>query len=86
MRLTAICVAALAFSASAAFSQEGTTPLVSPERTPTATALPAPVGHRQPKMTDLPPDVADREVQPGVPTKGPNRHDLDSRLTICRGC
>jgi hypothetical protein len=85
MRLTTICVAALAFSASAAFSQEGTT-LVSPERTPTATAQPAPVGHRQPKMTDLPPDVADREMRPGVPTNGPNQRDPDSRLTICRGC
>jgi hypothetical protein len=44
------------------------------------------VGHRQPKMTGLPPDVADREMQPGVPTNGPNQHDLDSRLMICRGC
>jgi hypothetical protein len=85
MRLTAICVAALALSASAASSQEGTA-LVSPERTPTATSRLAPVGHRQPRMTDLPPDVADREMQPGVPTSGTNQRDLDSRLTICRGC
>jgi hypothetical protein len=85
MRLSAICVAALAFSASAAFSQEGTAS-VPQERTPTATIRLAPVGHRQPKMTDLPPEVADREMQPGAPMSGPSQHDLDSRLTICRGC
>jgi hypothetical protein len=86
MRMTAICVAVLALSASAASSQEGT-PLVSPERTPTAITRSAPVGHRQPKMTDLPPDVAQREVQPEVPmTNTPNQRNLDSRLTICRGC
>jgi NAD(P)-dependent dehydrogenase (short-subunit alcohol dehydrogenase family) len=26
------------------------------------------------------------EVQPGVPTNVPNQRNLDSRLTICRGC
>jgi hypothetical protein len=82
----AICVAALAFSGSAASAQEGTTTLASPERTPTATAWPAPVGHRQPKMSDLPPDVAHREMQPGAPPNEPKQRDLNSRLTICRGC
>jgi hypothetical protein len=86
MRLTAICVAALAFSGNAASSQEATTISASPERTITATAWPAPVGHRQPKMSDLPPDVAHREMQPGVPPDEPKQRNLNSRLTICRGC
>jgi hypothetical protein len=85
MRLMAICAAALAFSGSAASSQEATTTSASPERTPTVTAWPAPVGHRQPKMSDLPPDVAHREMQPGAPPNEPKQRDLDSRPTICRG-
>jgi hypothetical protein len=86
MRLTAICLAALAFSSGAAFSQEGATSPASPGSAPTATAWPAPVGHRQPKMSDLPPEVARREMQPGEPSNGRNRRDLGSRLTICRCC
>jgi hypothetical protein len=86
MRLMAICVAALVFSGNAASSQEATTTSASPERTLTATAWPAPVGHRQPKMSDLPPDVAHREMQPGVPPNEPKQRKLNSRLTICRGC
>jgi hypothetical protein len=58
MRLTAICLVALAFSSVTAFSQEGTTSPASPGGEPPATVWPAPVGHRQPKMSDLPPDVA----------------------------
>jgi hypothetical protein len=86
MRLIAICLAALAFSGGAAFSQEGTTSPASAGGAPTATAWPAPVGHRQPKMSDLPPDVAHQEMQLGRPPSGPNQRDLNSRLTICRGC
>jgi hypothetical protein len=81
MRLMAICVAALVFSGNAASSQEATTTSASPERTLTATAWPAPVGHRQPKMSDLPPDVAHREMP-----NEPKQRKLNSRLTICRGC
>jgi hypothetical protein len=86
MRLTAICLVALAFSSVVAFSQERTTSPASPGGEPTATVWPAPVGHRQPKMSDLPPDVAHREMQPGEPSNRPNQRDLNSGLTICRGC
>jgi hypothetical protein len=82
MRLTAICLVALSFSSVAAFSQDGTTSSASTG----ATAWPAPVGHRQPKMSDLPPEVARRETQPPEPSNPPDQHHLDSRLTICRGC
>jgi hypothetical protein len=96
MRSVAICLAALAFSGGCASSQENInslpspqqdiTSLPSPERAPTAAAWPAPVGHRQPKMSDLPPDLARREMQPGEQSDRPTQRDLDSRLTICRGC
>jgi hypothetical protein len=57
----------------------------------------APLGHRQPKMRDLPPDVAHKE-QSGQPAEGgseqtsgqQNRKDqspIDNEgLRICRGC
>jgi hypothetical protein len=86
MRLAAICLVALAFSSVAAFSQERDTSLMSPGGAPTAIAWPAPIGHRQPKMSDLHPDVAHREMQPGEPSSGPDQRNLNSRLTICRGC
>jgi hypothetical protein len=86
MRHAATCLVALAFSSVAAFSQQRATSPVSPGGAPTAIAWPAPVGHRQPKMSDLPPDVAHREMQPGEPSNRPDQRDLNSRLTICRGC
>jgi hypothetical protein len=52
---------------------------------PASTVWPAPVGHRQPRMNDLPPDVVHRETHPGEAVTG-QRRQLDSRLTICRGC
>jgi hypothetical protein len=47
---------------------------------PADTLLPAPVGHRQPKLSDLPenarrPSGADRSAR-----------ELDDKLKICRGC
>jgi hypothetical protein len=56
----------------------------------------APVGHRQPRISDLPPDVARRE-QSGQPPKPDaqdstsgqgrqNHRSIDESLRICRGC
>lgn len=59
-----------------------------------ATPLPAPVGHRQPRQSDLPPGAA----APNQPSTGTDRDttgmdilDPDGRLkralnSICRGC
>jgi hypothetical protein len=41
----------------------------------------APIGHRQPRVQDLPPDVAKEE---GVPT--PGQRAFDEQLRICRDC
>jgi len=43
--------------------------------------FPAPVGHRQPKQADLPPDVVKKENrgEPGL-------RDFDAKLRICKGC
>jgi hypothetical protein len=42
--------------------------------------LPAPVGHRQVKPSDLPPDSA-KNMARGDPWR-----DLDNKLRICKGC
>jgi len=42
--------------------------------------LPAPVGHRQPRQADLPPDVVKRE------NRGEQGRDFDAKLRICKGC
>jgi hypothetical protein len=83
MRLAAICLGAVVIFANAALSQEN--PATSGAAPPSSTVWPAPVGHRQPRMNDLPPDVIHRETQPGEVVTG-QRRQLDSRLTICRGC
>jgi hypothetical protein len=41
----------------------------------------APVGHRQPRPTDLPPEVGQTEMAPT-----PQDKELDERLKICRNC
>ena len=59
-----------------------------------AVAQQAPIGHRQPKMSDLPPDLARRErsSQPEQREQQPqsqsqqNRTSIDQDLRICRGC
>jgi hypothetical protein len=46
-----------------------------------ASPFPAPVGHRQPRASDIPPPPAGdnaREVEP--------RDDINEKLRICRGC
>jgi hypothetical protein len=52
----------------------------------------APVGHRQPRLADLPPDLARREKldQPTLPSDAEEENARDSAidqpLRICRGC
>jgi hypothetical protein len=43
--------------------------------------FPAPVGHRQPKQSDLPPDIAKKEN-----SGEQGARDFDSKLRICKGC
>jgi hypothetical protein len=92
MRLPAICAAILALAANGALGQEA--PVSSASRQPSAEAAvwQAPVGHRQPKLSDLPPDLARQEEQFLAPPKfvEPSRarrnRNIDPQLDICRGC
>jgi hypothetical protein len=43
----------------------------------------APIGHRQPRPSDLPSRVLQQEKHLPVDS---NRLDLDSEINICRGC
>ena len=43
----------------------------------------APIGHRQPRPGDLPPDVRREE---GGMVRSPVDRELDQKLQICRGC
>jgi hypothetical protein len=88
MRLRATCVAVLALAASGAFAQE--------IRLPSGQFVPeAPVGHRQPAIKDLPPDVAREELHPGgpptqesqkPPTQESQKDNTGRRLKTCPGC
>ena len=56
-------------------------PPIAAERGEVRGPLPAPVGHRQPKASDIPSDAA--RVEGRV---DPARRDLDAKLRICKGC
>ena len=47
----------------------------------TMTKHKVPIGHRQPKIKDLPADVLQHEPRPA-----PGEREYDKKLTICRGC
>jgi hypothetical protein len=83
MRLAAICLT-LAIAGNLAYSQDN--PMASATPSPSTSVWRAPVGHRQPTMSDLPPDVARREMHPGRNASESSQRRFDSRLTICRGC
>jgi hypothetical protein len=97
MRLAVISVAVLTIAASTgAFTQERQERLAPPTSgrpsTDGSAAIPqAPTGHRQPRMSDLPPDVAEQQ-RPAEPpgSDGPPRANrgsgIDPQLRICRGC
>jgi hypothetical protein len=94
MRLAAICAAILTLAASGALAQESPTSQSPASRQPSTVgnAWQAPVGHRQPKLSDLPPDLARQEDQFAEPPKfaEPSRagqdRNIDPQLKICRGC
>jgi hypothetical protein len=44
----------------------------------------APTGHRQPRMSDLPPDLAKKESAGQAPN--PGNAAIDPSLRICKGC
>jgi hypothetical protein len=87
--MTAATFLAVALSTGTAFAQDaardkaGITPGVSPLAPESrSTPMQAPVGHRQPRLSDLPsaPRPDDDKVA------APPRDDIDDRLRICRGC
>src|ERR1700687_4297759 len=58
MRVAAVCLAMLAVVASGAVAQDRPTEPQAPLPATNGAAPPAPVGHRQPTVKDLPPDVS----------------------------
>jgi hypothetical protein len=91
--MTAAMVLAVALAAGTAFAQDaardkagiipgvahGVTPLAPESR---STPMQAPVGHRQPRLSDLPSAPRPDDDQAAAPP----RDDIDDRLRICRGC
>lgn len=69
-----------------------TAPSPSPQTTPQAapsTVGSAPVGRRQPKLSDLPPEMADRQKAGASSSDdilAKENRDLDRRLRICERC
>jgi hypothetical protein len=67
----------------AARDKAGITPGVTPAAPESrATPLPAPVGHRQPRLSDLPSAPRPDDDKATAPL----RDDIDDKLRICRGC
>jgi hypothetical protein len=86
MRLPTILVAVLALAAGGAFAQEIPSFGSRPPST-TGQVTPNPVGHRQPTIKDLPPDVAHEEVQPeSPPTQESQKDNIGRTLKTCPGC
>ena len=85
MRLAAVCFAILLLAVGGAFAQDSPLgsrlPFTMGQATP-----PAPVGHRQPTLNDLPPDVARQEQQPEKPpTQEGQKVNIDRRPKTSRG-
>jgi hypothetical protein len=60
-------------------------PLQGPATSGTAGIPQAPVGHRQPTLRDLPPEIR-REEQSTVQSPTPAQRGIDQDLRICSGC
>jgi hypothetical protein len=79
---------AAALLATAATAQQLPTPSAPAPQQPTTQGLTtrpqAPVGHRQPRLSDLPPEVAHKEQQPTQPEQ--EQDPIDQYLRICRAC
>jgi hypothetical protein len=65
----------------AAFAQNKADQTPKPTTGQPQTTGQAPVGHRQPRPADLPPEVGQTEIAPT-----PQDKELDERLKICRNC
>jgi hypothetical protein len=94
MRSTAMAAAGLVMTIASNALAQGTPspsqsqPLATEGRSSTegAPATPrAPIGHRQPTLKDLPPDLARRQQLDPVPER-PAERGIDPELRICRGC
>jgi hypothetical protein len=72
----AVVMAAGAALSSVALAESDRTPRADPQ-----VRLQAPIGHRQPRAADLPPNLERNE---GART--PGQRAFDSELNICRGC
>ena len=83
----AIAVSVALIGASAAVAQQGTkgglNDPAAPAATPSSPYTNAPVGHRQPRLSDLPPETREAER----PKVDPADAALDRKIrSICRGC
>jgi hypothetical protein len=90
MRLAAIGVAMLAFAASGALAQDKPAEPQAPPPATNGVAPPAPIGHRQPTLRDLPPDVA-KEERPSSGSSsrvnvGPGRSGGPPQLEVRTNC
>ncbi len=74
-----VTFACSAFAQDAARDKASIAPLAPGSR---STPLPAPVGHRQPRISDLPATPRSDDYQAAAQS----RDDIDSKLRICRGC
>jgi len=84
MRVILIVLAAALMATDAAAQQQLPAPSTpQPTTQGMATRPQAPVGHRQPKMSDLPPDLANKERSGQALGQDPID---DDHLKICRGC
>ena len=88
MRLVFAVIATL--SAGGALAQDNPSPSTRPALTEPQTTgqgfragerSEAPIGHLQPRATDLPPEVRDLGAKPT-----PAQEEFDKKLRICRGC
>jgi hypothetical protein len=93
MRLALIFVVIFTILAGGALAQERPPPPTPGQpSTDGSAAIPrAPTGHRQPRMSDLPPDVAEQQRPAGQPDSGGQPRatrgsGIDPPLRICRGC
>jgi hypothetical protein len=87
---TAACTGALMFFAAGAAAQDAraldtrtTTGSAVRESPPPLSVPQAPVGHRQPKASDLPPESQRAATET---ERSPRDRELDKILQICRGC
>lgn len=96
MRATGMAAAGLLMVASGALAQEVPAQNVPPSSSQSqpstegrsigeGTIPRAPIGHRQPTLRDLPPDMARRQ-QGDEPPERPAARSIDPELRICRGC